>query len=109
MTNAEKNLRELFFHLLYSAGDQPSIKAKQDFDDRELVVTPFDGCYGRAGWVLAMNGSPPRGILVSTEASGMNNHPAQIFYIRSDKSKRIGPAQAEVVRTYLKSLPEIES
>jgi hypothetical protein len=28
---------------------------------RPIVVTPFDGCYGRAGVVLCIEGSPPHG------------------------------------------------
>jgi hypothetical protein len=30
---------------------------------RDLCCTPFRGAYGRAGWVIAVNGSPPRGVL----------------------------------------------
>lgn len=34
---------------------------------RELVVEPFGGWYGSpAGWVIAVNGSPPRGVMVIT-------------------------------------------
>lgn len=31
---------------------------------RELIVTPFDGCYGQAGAVVTLNGSPPRFVAV---------------------------------------------
>jgi hypothetical protein len=31
--------------------------------EREVCITPFEGNYGVAGWVIVINGSPPRGIL----------------------------------------------
>ncbi|HTU19243.1 MAG TPA: hypothetical protein VMG10_14380 [Gemmataceae bacterium] len=33
---------------------------RRDFAWRELVCTPYEGCYGVAGWILCVNGSPPR-------------------------------------------------
>ena len=35
-----------------------------DFLAREIVVTPYDGAYGRAGYVVVVNGSPPRGLFI---------------------------------------------
>ena len=32
--------------------------------DREIVITPYDGAYGQAGVVIAINGSPPVGLLL---------------------------------------------
>lgn len=36
---------------------------------RELCITEFDGCYGRAGIVIAVNGSPPRGLVIAFPAA----------------------------------------
>ena len=38
--------------------------------DRDLCCSPFDGAYGRAGWVIAVNGSPPRGMLTVLTSVG---------------------------------------
>lgn len=36
-----------------------------DMEGRPVCVTPFSGRYGTAGYVLAVNGSPPRGLVVA--------------------------------------------
>lgn len=38
--------------------------------EREVIVTPFDGAYGLAGYVFAVNGSPPRGVVVVLMENG---------------------------------------
>jgi hypothetical protein len=38
-------------------------------DDREIVVSPFDGNYGLAGFVLVVNGSPCRALIVYEKGS----------------------------------------
>lgn len=38
--------------------------------EREVHMTAYDGCYGRAGYVLTINGSPPRATIVVEPASG---------------------------------------
>ncbi len=83
-------------------GRNPSAAAKKDFFSRELVVTPFDGAYGRAGFVIAVNGSPPRGVMVSLEGDSKSVPPA-IFFLEMDKSRRVGDAQAKIVRRFLDS------
>lgn len=57
---AERELREALAGLLARGG--PSV-----FDelDRDFVVTPYDGAYGQAGTVIALNGSPPRVIILT--------------------------------------------
>ena len=32
--------------------------------NREIIITPFAGNYGLAGYVMAVNGSPPKAIVV---------------------------------------------
>lgn len=32
--------------------------------DRHIVITPYNGAYGLAGYVITVNGSPPRGTLL---------------------------------------------
>jgi hypothetical protein len=46
---------------------------RRDFYGREIVATPYGGNYGTAGWVLCVNGSPPRGtVLLDAELIGVN-------------------------------------
>jgi hypothetical protein len=46
-------------------------RGRVDFDARDIIATVYDGAYGPAGLVLAINGSPPRGtFLVPREAIG---------------------------------------
>lgn len=99
MTRAETKLRELLRHL-YGCR---SIGEMSDLDSREVIVTPFGGAYGVAGHVIALNGSPPRGVIVSME--GRDNGfwiPPAIFYLAQDKSKRLGQeGQSRTVRAFL--------
>lgn len=40
-----------------------------DFMGRDLCITAYEGCYGQAGAVVTVNGSPPRAtMLVETHA-----------------------------------------
>lgn len=46
-----------------------SARGRADLDARDIITTIYDGAYGPAGLVLAVNGSPPRGtFLVPREA-----------------------------------------
>ena len=51
-------MRQAIYHLTHnvhqSGGDR-------DFMSREIIITPFDGCYGLAGVMITVNGSPPKG------------------------------------------------
>lgn len=98
---AEKEMRKMMLHLY--AGKYPSASTKNDFEGRELIVTKFDGAYGNAGHVVAMNGSPPRGVIVSLEG-GHKCYPPAIFYLTQDTSRRVGEAQAEIVRSFLETI-----
>lgn len=48
-------------------------KGKEDFVGRSLVCTPYEGCYGQAGWVVCVNGSPPRGTVIITAPSRLQD------------------------------------
>jgi hypothetical protein len=50
-----------------------------DFDGRELICTPYEGNYGIAGWVLCINGSPPRGTLIVPQ----DHSQGRAFYLES--------------------------
>ena len=58
---------ELLFRL-YKGGKRAAKTAseveRKDFFSRPLLCTPFKGHYGFAGWVCAVNGSPPRGMVI---------------------------------------------
>lgn len=38
--------------------------------ERSLFATPYPGCYGHAGYVLTIDGSPPRATILIEPASG---------------------------------------
>lgn len=88
---------------LYS-GRIPTEAARKDFEGRDLVATPFGGAYGHAGWIIAVNGSPPRGVIVCLETKDHKYVPASIFYLEVDKSRRLGSAQADIVRAFVDKL-----
>lgn len=101
-TEPEGSLHQLLLEL-YS-GRTPTPAAITDFQGREIVATPFGGHYGQAGWVLCVNGSPPRGCIVALETSEHRYQPPAIFYLEMDKSRRLGSAQADIVRRYIANL-----
>jgi len=41
-----------------------SLKGRREMADREVVITPYGGAYGVAGVVVAVEGSPPRGMFL---------------------------------------------
>lgn len=96
--SAESQLRKLFLHLY---DKHPSKATRDDLDARKIVVTPFDGAYGQAGSVVALNGSPPRGVIVTLETDDHRSYPPPIFYLTRDSSRRLGEAQCEVVRQFI--------
>lgn len=97
MTDAERELRLLALKLY----------GRTDFDDsilvsaypggkpRELCCTPYEGAYGVAGHVVAVNGSPPRGTFVTTAYDG-------VVYINAEgKSRKIPEGQADIVHAFV--------
>lgn len=96
MSEEEKNLRETFYKLCFSPGERTR-KIRENFEGRDIVTTPFGGNYGVAGWAICMNGSPPRGTVIH-----MRNDNSRAHFILDGRTKRIGDAQVEVIRQYLK-------
>src|SRR5262245_46051271 len=66
--------------------EQSTAKVRSDYLQRGLICTPFAGGYGKvSGWVICVNGSPPKGTLV-VFGKGPPNAPA---YYLSGRSRRI--------------------
>jgi hypothetical protein len=61
MNELERNCKLALWRLARNNNKLPVI---EDDLGRELIITPFDGCYGQAGLVMTINGSPPRAIAV---------------------------------------------
>src|SRR5262245_41676998 len=88
---------DLLFRLHF--GKHPSVAHRQDFFGRTLHLTPFEGCYGRAGWVACVNGSPPRGTLVIL-LDGRDV--LDCFHLEHGRSRRVhGDAQRAVVQAFV--------
>lgn len=93
MTTSEKDLRVLLQGLGgYRDGNEGAAFG------RDLVCTPCGGHYGSvAAWVIAVNGSPPRGMIV------YNPHfdiPITAYWVGVEKSRRLGNGQAKVVKKF---------
>lgn len=92
---ALEDVRELLIHLASGGG----WKARWFVDDitgRKICCTPFDGHYGQAGWIIAVNGSPPRcEILVNS-----SSHWTPIVIVNGTP-KRLGDKQAKVVSAFV--------
>ena len=88
----ERNFRMLICKLQ----DLPNWEVFQ----RDIELTPYLGAYGTAGWVCAVNGSPPRGTVVVPIS-----YQGQVIFVRSGGgARRLGSAQANVVTTFLDSV-----
>ena len=102
-----KCFQELAFELCHGKG--LSHKYLEDFKGREIIITPFDGNYGRAGYVIVINGSPPRGVFIISE-DAITNYGADIVYIGSARNKRFatwpdgtGYTKSKIILDFLKS------
>lgn len=60
----------------------------KDLMSRPLVCTPFGGAYGRAGAVICLEGSPPRGTVLAYEGFWNWTGRKPLYYIGSDWSIR---------------------
>ena len=101
MTEEEQAIRELAHRLYYGKATyyDDQIKTPKSTGLRPLIVTPYDGAYGRAGWIIAVEGSPPRGTFVTATYRS-------VIYINSSagKVRRLKDQDAETVFCYLKTL-----
>lgn len=61
----KEKFRHCIWYLIHYRGDTRKLgQAGHDFLSRKLICTPFEGCYGAHGWVVCVNGSPPRGLVI---------------------------------------------
>lgn len=97
-TKTEIALREM---LLMAVTKHPSKTLREDYEGRKLVVTDFEGAYGQAGTAIVLEGSPPRGVIISLETEHHRLVPPAIFYLAMDSSRRMGEAQSRLVRRFL--------
>lgn len=93
------SLQRLLTHL--HCGKHTTAASVADMDKRDIVTTPFFGAYGIAGFSIVVEGSPPRGVIVSLETELHTYYPPAIFYLSMDSSRRLGDAQAEIVRSFI--------
>ena len=107
MTDEERALKDLIVFL--SFGERPRPTLVEDYRARDLVVTTFGGNYGPAGWVIALNGSPPRGLfLVTKEAMSWGEGGSRILWFDgASRPRLLGDRQADVVRRYLRATVEV--
>lgn len=72
---APREVRAGFIQWAYGLfGSMPSA----DDSNRPVHVVNYDGCYGLAGYVITVNGSPPRATVLIEPASG------QVVAMRQD-------------------------
>lgn len=67
---------------------------------REVDVTPFPGAYGAAGWVVTVNGSPPRLVAVVLNRPALADG-APVYLLCGNGSRRIsaqGPQRLLALR-----------
>lgn len=58
------NMSDAEFNFKITLLEYKKIYSLVDVMERELVITPFGGNYGVAGYIIVINGSPPRGIVM---------------------------------------------
>lgn len=81
----ERALRELLMNL----SDE---FRRWDIYQRELCIAPYPGAYGLAGWVITVNGSPPRGTIIVEASYG------HAYYLKSDgRFRHLSEHQARAV------------
>lgn len=99
---SEENVKALIITMY--CGKQVSKKYRDDLLARDLICSEFGGAYGRAGWVFCLEGSPPRGTIVCMETEAYTYMPPAIFFLEQDRSRRVGEAQAEIVRDWVRHI-----
>lgn len=98
-----KEVRETLLHLYH----RPPITkaAREDFCGRELVCMAYEGNYGTAGWVLCVNGSPPRGTVIITQ-DGPCGTVRDVLYYDDDRCRRL-QRDSKAVRLFTRFWEEI--
>lgn len=83
---------------LWRIEDSIVTPAKEDFSLRDINVSPYTGAYGLAGYVLAVNGSPPRGTFIAVASY------RHVFYLDGHgRSRRLSYEHGEIVWEYLEA------
>lgn len=95
MIDEEKKLRELAAQLI-GYKDTITVPNKDGFL-RDIIVSPYNGAYGLAGYVVAIDGTPPRGTFMTIEAQ-------QCTYIGAGRPKLLSQQKSAVVLDYLKAM-----
>lgn len=97
LTEEEQAVRRLALRL-YGFDDSIVYPLSSQKSLRELEITPFQGAYGVAGYAIAVNGSPPRGIFI---AAGYQ----KVFYISPGRSssRKLQEKDTKVVLDFLKA------
>jgi hypothetical protein len=84
VAEAERNLRDVFVCL--SGNKRQAVE--DGYYGRDIVVTPYEGEYGLAGYVVCLNGSPARGtFLVPKQALSPNSIGFGIIYVDSGSAR----------------------
>lgn len=79
---------------------QASAKVREDYLRRGLVCTPFVGGYGKiSGWIICVNGSPPKGTLV-VFGEGPPNAPA--YYLSGNSRRVSGDNEIGTIKQFVK-------
>jgi hypothetical protein len=98
MTNTVKELMQLFVKLYYPRRiHEGYAQACAEYQRRDLVCTPYGGNYGRlAGWVVCVNGSPPKGTLISS-VEGPDEVPT--FFL-AGTAKRMREKEDKIIQAF---------
>lgn len=86
LSKEEQRLRTLIAKFL-------KIKAIEDVD-REIFISPYNGAYGQAGWVIAVQGTPPHGTILF-----QRDTPHYITW--DDSIKKLSFESAKIVEEFL--------
>ena len=90
-----QDFRDLIIYLASGFSAWASRTFREDMAGRAIVATPYGGCYGPAGWIICLNGSPPKCTIVAESGSD------SIICIACGSARRLGPKQAETVRKFV--------
>jgi hypothetical protein len=104
MTVEERAFRDVALRL-YCANPAPTRALREDFDQRPIVVSPYDGAYGFGGCVVCIEGSPPRGTFLVPQFALKCGLGSRIGYMRVCTFREIrGRRTIDVVVGYLRSI-----
>jgi hypothetical protein len=70
---------------LYCGDRSQDFRSVVDFRARALCCAPFPGEYGVAGWTLAVQGAPPRGLIFFTSAA--------MVYVKPGECRALEPGK----------------